>query len=91
MFLVTIHFGYDATTGACDTMYRHDDRVWGVFPTRERAEEVAAQRVAVGKALARRDKSLARKKELHSDYRLTSVGSTVSELKPDGNGGFLTK
>lgn len=91
MFLVTIHFGYDATTGAADMRYRHDNRVWGVFPTRERADEVAAQRVTVGKALVRRDKSLARKKELHSDYQLVSVGSTVSELKPDGNGGFLTK
>ncbi|MFZ2484329.1 MAG: hypothetical protein WAX80_03595 [Minisyncoccia bacterium] len=91
MFLVTIHFGYDATTGACDTMHRYDDRVWGIFPTRERADEVAAERVVVGKAIARREKSLARKKELHSDYQLVSVGSTVSELKPDGNGGFLAK
>lgn len=91
MFLVTIHLRYDATTGACDTMHQWDDLVYGVFPTRERAEEVAAERTVVGKAKVRRDKSLARKKELHSDYQLVSVGSTVSELKPDGNGGFLAK
>lgn len=68
-----------------------DNDFFGVFLTKERAEDVAAVENAKGNAQVRHEERLEVKGKLHSDYQLLSVTATVSELKPDGNGGFLAK
>ncbi len=68
-----------------------DDDFFGVFPTKERADEVAVEETAKGKAQVRRDKRLEKRAKSLPDYLLDTVTARVLELKPDGNGGFLAK
>lgn len=71
--------------------WQNDSDFFGVFPTKERAEEVANEETAKGKAQVRHEDHLEKKGKLPSEYQLLSVTARVVELKPDGNGGFLAK
>ncbi len=88
MFAVIVFSRLKSTSGGDAQL---DDDFFGVFPTKERADEVADDENAKGKALVRRDKRLEKRAKFLPDYLLVSVTARVVELKSDGNGGFLAK